>query len=147
MSLPDKEIKGAYGAGDDYQFYKDLKTIIETATNSLFIIDNYLDVKLFDLYMERAAPGVDIRILTDQLRAAVQTVAGKFSKRGRFELRTSGGAHDRHVFLDNRGWVIGQSIKDAAQRKPTYIVELNDPAALMSIYNHIWSSATLVVKG
>jgi hypothetical protein len=145
--LPDKEIKGAYSAGDDYEFYKDLRTIIETAKNSLFIIDNYLDVQLFDLYMERAVPGVDIRILTDQLRGAVQTVAGKFSKRGHFELRTSGGAHDRHVFLDNRGWVIGQSIKDAALRKPTYIVELNDPSALMSIYNSIWSTATLVVKG
>jgi len=147
MSLPDKEIKGAYGPGDDYEFYKDLKTIIETAKSSLFIIDNYLDVQLFDLYMERAAPSVDIRILTDQLRGAVQTVAGKFSKRGHFELRTSGGTHDRHLFLDNRGWVIGQSIKDAAQRKPTYIVELNDAAPLLGIYDHIWSTATLVVKG
>jgi phosphatidylserine/phosphatidylglycerophosphate/cardiolipin synthase-like enzyme len=144
--VPDKEIKGAYGPGDDYEFYRDLKTIVQTANASLFIIDNYLDEQLFDLYMEKAASGVDIRILTDRLRGAVQVIAEKFSKRGSFELRTSGGTHDRHVFLDDRGWVIGQSIKDAAQRKPTYIVELNDVAAFLNIYNTIWSTATLIVK-
>ena len=69
-----------------------LLDVVTDAKNSLFIIDNYLDVQLFDLYMERAAPAIDIRILilTDQLRGAVQTVAGKFSKRGHFELRRSG---------------------------------------------------------
>jgi hypothetical protein len=121
--------------------------IVETAANSLFIIDNYLDAQLFDLYVEKVGAAVDIRILTDQLRGAVQTVALKFSKRGRFELRTSGGAtHDRHVFLDDRGWVIGQSIKDAALKKPTYIVELGDPTALRNIYEQIWLGATSVVK-
>lgn len=146
LFLPDHEIKGAYSPGDDYEFYKDLKTIIETAEKSLFIIDNYLDVQLFDLYVERAKASVDIRILTDQLRGPVQAVAAKFSKRGQFELRTSGGTHDRHIFLDSRGWVIGQSIKDAALRKPTYIVELNDPTALRNIYEQVWSTASSIIR-
>jgi len=144
--LPSKEIKGAYAPGDDYEFYRDLKTIIEVATTSLFIIDNYMDAQMFDLYVERAQVGVDIRILTDQLRGAVQTVAAKFSRRGRFELRTSNRAHDRHVFLDNRGWMNWQSIKDAATRKPTYIIELTNPITLKGIYDQMWSTATSVVK-
>jgi hypothetical protein len=147
MFLPDTEIKGAYGPGDDYEFYKDLKTIVGTSRRSLFIIDNYLDVQIFDLYVERVQAGVDIRILTDQLRGAVQSVATKFSKRGQFELRTSGGAtHDRHVFVDDRGWVIGQSIKDAALKKPTYMVELNDVTTFRNIYEPIWLTATTIIK-
>jgi hypothetical protein len=103
-------------------------------------------LSLFDLYIERVRVGVDIRVLTDQLRGAVQVVAEKFAKRGQFELRTSRDAHDRHVFVDNRGWVIGQSIKDAAVKKPTYIVELGNPSVLKAIYEQIWSTATSIVK-
>jgi hypothetical protein len=147
MFLPDTEIKGAYGPGDDYTFYKDLKTIIETARKSLFIVDNYLDAQIFDLYVARVQAGVDIRILTDQLRGAVQVIATKFSKRGQFELRTSSGAtHDRHVFVDDRGWVIGQSIKDAALKKPTYMVELNNATTFRNIYEPIWLTATPIIK-
>jgi hypothetical protein len=146
LSIPQAEIKGAYAPGDDYDFYRDLKSIVEKGTKSLFIIDNYLDVQLFDLYMERVNPNVDIRILTDQLRGAVQTVAQKFAKRGQFELRTSRDAHDRHAFVDNRGWVIGQSIKDAAVKKPTYIIELGNPAAHKTGYEQIWSAGTSIVK-
>ncbi len=146
LSIPQAEIKGAYARGDDYEFYRDLKSIVEKGTKSLFIIDNYLDVQLFDLYMERVSPSVDIRIVTDQLRGAVQSVAQKFAKRGLFELRTSRDAHDRHVFVDNRGWVIGQSIKDAAVKKPTYIIELDDSSAHKTVYEQIWSAATSIVK-
>ena len=56
--------------------------------------------------------------------------------------------HDRHVFADSRGWIIGQSIKDAARKKPTYMVEISTSAvaAMQAIYEGIWSRATTVVK-
>lgn len=146
LSIPQAGIIGVYDAGDDYEVYRDLKSIIENGRQSLFIIDNYLDVQLFDIYMDRAAPGMNIRVVTDQLRGAVQAVAEKFAKRGQFELRTSKDAHDRHVFVDSRGWVIGQSIKDAAAKKPTCIIELDDPSAHKTIYENIWAAATSVVK-
>jgi hypothetical protein len=146
LSIPQAEIKGAYAPGDHYEFYRDLKSIVEKGAKSLFIIDNYLDVQLFDVYMERVSPSVDIRVVTDQLRGPVQAVAQKFASRGQFELRTSKDAHDRHVFVDNRGWVIGQSIKDAAVKKPTYIIELDNPSAHRTVYEQIWVTATPVVK-
>jgi hypothetical protein len=73
-------------------------------------------------------------------------VAEKFAKRGNFELRSSKDVHDRVVFADDRCWVIGQSIKDAARKKPTYIVEHSGVAAMKGIYDQIWSGATSVVK-
>lgn len=51
------------------------------------------------------------------------------------------------MFADDRCWVIGQSIKDAAKKKPTYIVEHSGPVAMRGIYEPLWTGATVVVKG
>src|SRR5579862_4252763 len=128
LSIPQAEIKGAYAPGDDYEFCRDLKNIVEGSATSLFIIDNYSNAQLFDLYIERVQPRVEIRILTDQLRGAVQVVAEKFAKRGQFELRMSSDAHDRHVFVDHRGWVSQPSspIECSAQAHS----DLQDPCRL-----------------
>jgi len=50
------------------------------------------------------------------------------------------------LFIDQRGWVIGQSIKDAARKKPTYLIELEEPSLSTErdIHNRIWAAATIV---
>jgi hypothetical protein len=50
--------------------------------------------------------------------------------------------------VDDRGWSVGQSIKDAAKRKPTYMVELSFGLipAIRKIYEDIWAKAAVVVK-
>jgi hypothetical protein len=70
-----------------------------------------------------------------------------YAKSRRLELRSSADVHDRAVFLDQRGWVIGQSIKDAARKKPTYMIELDEPLlnAVRNIYNGIWAVAAVVI--
>lgn len=147
LMLPEPEIAGAYDPGDEYQFYRDLKTIIGFASRELFIIDNYLDTQLFDVYMENVSPVVTIRVFTNQVSGSLQLVAEKFSKRGNFELRSSKDVHDRVVFADDRCWVIGQSIKDAAKKKPTYVVEHSGAATMKASYEPIWAAATTIVKG
>jgi hypothetical protein len=147
LMMPAPEIAGAYEAGDEYQFYTDLKTIVGFTTKDLFIIDNYLDSELFDVYMENASPSVAVRVLTNQVGHPLRLVAEKFAKRGWFELRSSKEVHDRVIFADDRCWVIGQSIKDAAKKKPTYIVEHSGAATMMGIYESIWTNASLVVGG
>jgi hypothetical protein len=63
------------------------------------------------------------------------------------ELRSSADIHDRTVFVDQRGWVIGQSIKDAAKKKPTYMIELDEPllTASRDAYSRIWMTAAVVI--
>jgi hypothetical protein len=97
--------------------------------------------------MENVSPAVTVRVLTNQVGSSLRLVAEKFSKRGNFELRSSKDAHDRVVFADDRCWVIGQSIKDAAMKKPTYIVEHSGAATMKGIYEQIWTGATTIVKG
>jgi hypothetical protein len=149
LSLPESDLQGAYGAGDEFAFYIDLKGILAKAGNEVFIIDNYLNSEFFELYVTPIPKGVPIRILTDELRGNTEAVAKTFAGRGNFELRSSKEVHDRHVFVDGRGWTIGQSIKDAARKKPTYMVELGSGlvAPLQAIYEGIWTRAATVVKG
>ena len=63
------------------------------------------------------------------------------------QLRASPDVHDRAVFIDDSGWVLGQSLKDAAKAKPTYLVELAEPAltALRKAHDAVWSSARNIV--
>jgi hypothetical protein len=147
LMMPEAEIAGAYEAGDDYAFYRDLTTIVGFAAGELFIIDNYLDTQLFDVYMANVGPAVKIRVLTRQVSDALQAVAEKFAKRGNFELRVSTGVHDRVVFADDRCFVIGASIKDAAVKKPTYIVEHSGGDTMRGIYEREWTGALTAVKG
>src|SRR2546428_10700297 len=58
LMMPEPEIAGAYEPGDEYRFYRDLKTIVGFATIELFVIDNYLDIQLFDVYVENVSPSI-----------------------------------------------------------------------------------------
>jgi hypothetical protein len=147
LMMPEPEISGAYEPGDEYSFYRDLKTLVGLATRELLIVDNYLGTELFDIYMENVRPGVSARVLSNEVKPSVRAVAEKFAKqRGNFELRSTPDNHDRAVFADDRGWIIGQSIKDAAVKKPTSIVEFPNPARIKAIYEAMWATATTVVK-
>lgn len=147
--LPQPAARGAYPAGDDFAFYKDLKDIIAAGTRDIFIVDNYLNSEFFELYVVPVGAGVFLRILTDEVRGNLLAVARKYATRGNFELKGSPDVHDRHVFVDGRGWMIGQSIKDAAKKKPTYMVEMGTGlvASLQKVYEDIWVGAAIVAKG
>jgi hypothetical protein len=147
MMLPQPEIIGSYDTGEEYTFYRDLKTIVGFASKELFVVDNYLDIQLFDVYMEKVSSSVFVRVLTDRVSDPLKVVAEKFARRGGFELRSSKDVHDRVLFADDRCWVVGQSIKDAAKKKPTYIVEHSGANAMRSIYEPIWAAASTIMKG
>lgn len=146
LLMPESEVAGSYDAGEEYQFYKDLNTIVGFATTELFVIDNYLDAQLFDIYMENLSSSVSVRVLTNNVGEKLRLVADKFARRRGFELRSSRDVHDRVVFSDDRCWVIGQSIKDAATKKPTYIVEHSGSSSMRAIYESIWSESNVVAK-
>jgi hypothetical protein len=146
LQLPKEEIKGVYEPGDQYGFYRDLSSIVASVTAEIFIVDVYLDENIFNLYVAKVPAIAPVRILTNKIRTNVETVAKMYAKSRPLELRSSSEVHDRTVFLDQRGWVIGQSIKDAARKKPTYLIELDEPLLTVArdIYNRIWAAAKIV---
>ncbi len=146
--MPEAAVRGAYDAGDEYAFYQDLRDIMAKANSDIFIVDNYLNTEFFDLYVATVKAGVTLRIMTDQVRGNLGAVAQKYANSYPIELRSSPDVHDRHIFVDNRCWAVGQSIKDAAKKKPTYMVELSAALvpAMRNIYEDIWGKAAIVVK-
>jgi hypothetical protein len=147
LQLPETETRGVYEPGEEYEFYRDLASIIRSATQEIFIVDAYIDGKVFELYVSEVPSSVKIQILSNNVKPNVETIAKMFAQKHPVELRTSSRIHDRHIFIDQRGWIMGQSIKDAASKKPTYLVELEEPSlsATRDIHNTIWNGATLIV--
>lgn len=146
LELPEEETKGVYQPGEEYAFYRDLSSLIESATHDVFIIDAYLGEKVFNLYVAKVPASVTVRILSNNVGANVETVAKMYARSRPLELRSGAGVHDRMLFIDQRGWVSGQSIKDAAGKKPTYLIELDEPLlnAARDIHDRIWAAATVI---
>ncbi|MGH7814626.1 MAG: hypothetical protein ACREQI_11580 [Candidatus Binataceae bacterium] len=147
LRLPEEEVKGVYEPGEEYAFYRDLSSLILAATQEIFIVDAYLDERVFNLYVEKVPSSATVRILSNRIGANVETVARMYAKNRPLELRSSSDVHDRAIFLDQRGWVSGQSLKDAAKSKPTYLVELNAPLldAAREVHNRLWAAAIVVI--
>lgn len=147
LQLPEEEIKGVYEPGDEYAFYPDLSALVLRASHDVFIVDAYLDEQLFNLYVSEVPAGTSVRILSNKIGANVETVARMYSKSRPLAVRSSADIHDRAIFLDQQGWFTGQSIKDAARKKQTYIIELDEPmlSASRDIHNAIWKAAAVII--
>lgn len=144
LDLPDAGIKGVYEPGQEYEFYSDVTACLKLAQKEIFVVDPYLSTEIFDVYAKAIPRTVTFRLLSANVPADVKTVAQKYASGGNFAFRTSNAIHDRVLFADNRVWVIGQSIKDAAKRKPTYIIEHDEPL-MRGTYESIWQAATAIV--
>jgi hypothetical protein len=136
----------AFGPGEVYDFFKALNAAVASATNSVFIIDPYLDDQVFDAYLSGVPAGIGIQLLADRYGTALKPALQKFvAQHGvSVETRTSSDFHDRVLFIDGlSGWVIGQSLKDAAKSKPTYMVPLSTDVAQLKLqhYERVWTGA------
>lgn len=136
-----------FGPGAVYDFFKSLSDIISSATGSLLIVDPYLDAEVFDTYLAAVSPRVAVRLLAREYGSALKASAAKFvAQTGtNVAIRIAKPLHDRVIFVDAVScWVLGQSIKDAAKRGPTYIAPLPADATPLKFaaYDAIWAGAT-----
>jgi len=141
----DKEEK-VYPKGFIYDFYKDILEITKEAKTEVFVIDAYVDEELLNLYLKKIPTGVKIRILTNKPQGNFITVAQKFKTKPRvdFEVRRSNDCHDRLFFIDDKCWVMGQSIKDAG-KKPTYLAKIEGYALFKKVFDDLWNTASKLV--
>jgi len=146
LDLPEPEIQSVFEPGQEYELYRTVKTILGFAAKEIFIIDPYIHTEMFEVYADSIPRTISFRLLTNtaNIPPAVLSLAQKYAAGGNFQLRTSTAIHDRVLFADNRVWVCGQSLKDAAKKKPTYIVEL-DELLMRGIYEELWANARPVV--
>jgi len=143
VDLPEDEIKGVYEPGQEYEFYADVKGRLALSQKELFVIDPYLSTEIFDVYATSIPRTVLFRLLGTNISTAVLALAQKYASGGNLQFRSSTAIHDRVIFVDKRAWVCGQSLKDAAKEKPTYIVEV-DEASIRSGYEAIWIASQVI---
>lgn len=139
----------AFGPGAVYDFFKALNAVISSAQSSLFIVDPYMDDTVFDAYLSAVPKAVAIRLLVENYSAKVKPAADRFAAQqgNPIETRRSKAFHDRVIFVDSgECWVLGMSIRKAAESKPTYLAPLSPDIAVLklSYYENIWSSATAI---
>ena len=138
-----------YNIGDQFDFYLDVKQLISGTSQKIFIIDSWINEDLLEVYLAKVPTKVKIKILTNAKnpKGNFTKVARMFSRqhKGKFEVRESPFCHDRAIFIDDLGWVFGQSIKDSAKNKPTYMIKLDHPVKLEKIYNILWNLAKKIV--
>jgi hypothetical protein len=137
----------AFGPGAVYEFHKALLDLLASATSELLIVDPYLDEQIFDAYISIVPPQVVVRLLTFKYAASLSPAVQKFISQNKMaiEVRSTQEIHDRVIFIDGRScWVLGQSIKDAAKTKPTYLAPLaaNTSQLKKTEYERIWTVAT-----
>lgn len=139
----------AFGPGAVYDFFKALSAALGSATASVFIVDPYLDEQIFDSYLASIPAGISVRLLAHKYGNLLKPALQKFSAQhgNTVAIRVSAEFHDRIVFVDDLScWVMGQSIKDAAKAKPTYLLPLPPDIAKLKLghYEAIWNAAAVL---
>lgn len=141
-----------YGPGASFDFYRDFRKLLVTAKQAIFFVDPYVNDEFFNLYLEALEPHVQCRMLINAGKSSknIPAIAAKVrAQRGpNFDLRTAAAdIHDRIVFIDdNQCWVIGQSVKDAAVSKNTYLAPLTADVVpeKRGHYEKVWASGAKV---
>ena len=136
----------AFAAGEVYDFFRELNKVIGSAEVSILIVDPYLDATVFDHYLNSRKETVTVRLLLNKNVGSVEAAAEKYvQQHGKvIEIRMSNKIHDRVIFVDGYVcWIVGQSLKDAAKAKPTYLAPLAPDvvAAKLEDYEGIWAEA------
>jgi len=139
----------AFGPGAVYDFFKALNKVLSSAQKSLLIADPYMDDTVFDTYLSSVPKEVGVRLLVREYTAKVKPAAEKFIAQygALLEVRSSNAFHDRLLFADGDVcWVIGQSIKNAAALKPTYLAPLSPDIAKLKLadYEQVWLGAAAI---
>jgi hypothetical protein len=136
----------ALGTNRPFDYFDEIRKVIETATVDIYFVDPYLDAEFVSSYLPHVKPNVSIRLLgrvCKTLEPAVKLF--KSQESANIELRTSEGFHDRYVFIDHREcYHSGASFKDGAKKAPTTLTQITDAfAAMEATYNEMWSRAAV----
>lgn len=114
-SLP--PVEGVFYQGQIFDAYKFATDLIRSATQSLVLIDNYIDESVL-LMMSKRNSGVAATIYTytvgTQLRLDIDRFNAQYPP---VDIRTYKGCHDRFLIVDNKDiYHIGASLKDLGKR-------------------------------
>ena len=140
-------VSSAMGAGSVFDYFDEVRKIIETASSEVFFVDPYLDAEFVSRYLPHIKAGVSVRLLArksiDRLLPAVVAFVGQHKIT--VSIRASSDMHDRFVFIDGGTiYQSGASFKDGAKKAPTTLTQIVDAfAAVQKQYEDRWAMGTV----
>ena len=130
-------------SGEAFDYFDEVRKVIETARTELFFVDPYLDAEFVSRYLPQASDGVAIRLLGGPKRIAalipaVDLFAQQFKRT--LQVRSSNGLHDRYLFVDRSAcYLSGASFKDGAKSAPAVLTQITDAfQAMWDTYEGLW---------
>ena len=135
-----------YAREKEYNLYKDLKSIFANAKRDVFVVDAYVDKTMYERYIEEIPQIAKVRILTNRPSSSVIEVGKMIAKTRSLKVVDSNSVHDRYVFVDGKGWMLGASLKDAARLKPTTLIQLQDAyKETFDLYETMWKTGKKII--
>ena len=134
--------------GRVFEYFDELRKVIETARAEVFFVDPYLDADFVAQYLPYVSEGVSIRLLGGpKKRATLLPAVKSFAQQsGRpVSVRVSDGLHDRYLFIDGAAcYLSGASFKDGAKNAPTVLAQITDAfQAIRDTYERQWSASAI----
>jgi len=135
----------AVSNGMVFDYFDEIRKIIETANQDILFIDPYLDAEVISRYIVHVKQGVLIRLLArEKLKTLIPAVnTYKNQSNQNIQVRSAPGFHDRYIIIDkNSCYQSGASFKDGAKKSPTTITQITDAFdAVFSTYESLWEHA------
>lgn len=120
---------------------RDIQGLLQLAKNEVCIVDPYVDDSIFDLYLTYVNSNASIKLITKNMYRKFKEVAERFKiQQTNFEVRSTDNIHDRYLIMDDRVWIMGNSLNRAGI-KPFYIIELVDKDRVIKWFKRLWKYA------
>lgn len=140
-------ISTAIGHGMVFDYFDELRKIVEGARRDVFWVDPYLDAEFVSRYLSHVATGVTIRLLAREKLATLLPAVDAFSQQHgvSIHVRSAPRFHDRYLFVDltecNQS---GASFKDGGRSAPTTLTQITDACAVvLETYEDLWIAGTV----
>ena len=136
----------ALSRGMVFDYFEELRKIIEMAQRDILFVDPYLDAEFVSNYLPHVTANVPVRLLTHGKRIKILLPAAQMfaaQNQTTLEIRSTPDIHDRFVFINkSECYQSGASFKDGAKKAPTTITQITDAfAAMFQTYQGIWDNA------
>ena len=136
----------AVGKGEVFDYFDELRKVIETAKVDILFAEPYLEAEFVSRYLPHVSTGVVVRLLGEQKMSELNSAVAMYGQQANMTIEVRRGAdlHDRCLFVDGkRCFQSGASFKDAAKKSPTTLTEIVDAfAAMHDTYERLWLQGT-----
>lgn len=132
-----------FAAGDTHSFDKYIRRLFSSATSYVRIVDSYVDERVFDNLLDQIPKTARIRLIYGKAQNVFNQRAQRFSREfAMFMMKQKNGVHDRFLIIDSVAYVLGPSLKDAADKSPATLVKLGvkDSERLIKFFEELWKS-------